>query len=134
VGQRPGAFSRVCALLGLPWFAAPDLFPLMLLLLALLYAFTASLPEDIWVLPMRLPPLQERRLPRVGLQDFPCATMMTGSSQRAYNAWSNCLLRGFPPFTSADGVHAGVFFTLAVDTLVVFGGNAAACCAVGGGW
>ena len=38
VGQRPDAFSCVCALLGLPWFAAPDLLPLALLLLALLYA------------------------------------------------------------------------------------------------
>ena len=78
--------------------------------------------------------MPERRLPRVGLQDFPCATMMTGSSQRAYNAWSNCLLRGFPPFTSADRVHAGVFFTLAVDILVVCDGVAAACVVVEGGW
>ena len=73
-------------------------------------------------------------LPRVGLQDFPCATMMTGSSQRAYNAWSNCLLLGFPPFTSADSVHADVFFTLSVDTLVVCGGVSAACVGVEGGW
>ena len=33
VSQRPGAFSCVCALLGLPWFAAQDLLPLALLLL-----------------------------------------------------------------------------------------------------
>ena len=70
----------------------------------------------------------------MGLQDFPCATMMMGSSQRAYNAWSKCLLLGFHPFTSADRVHAVVFFTLSVDTLVVCDGAAAACVVVEGGW
>ena len=39
VGQWPGEFFCVCALVGLPWFAAPDLLPLALLLLALLHAF-----------------------------------------------------------------------------------------------
>jgi hypothetical protein len=43
----------------------------------------------------------------MGQQDVPCVTMMTGSSQRAYNEWSNCLLR----VTPADTVHAG---TLAI--------------------
>ena len=78
--------------------------------------------------------MQEQRLPHVGLQDFPCETIMTGSSQRAYNAWSNCLLQGFPAFTSADRVLAGVFFTLAVDTLVVCDGVAAECVVVESGW
>ena len=70
LGQRPDVFSCVCALLGCPWFAAPDPFPLAVRFLRVPMHF---LQVFICKKSQMLATLARVRLPRVGLQNIPLA-------------------------------------------------------------